>query len=421
MISKRKQNSFKSEYNKETNKFYKENKNKVDEIEDPLSEFLKDKKYPDEYTNEIETMVKLLTIKGVRQKINTIYGSYSSKGMLFASDVDVMTEYSSYKEQIKQIPEIVKYIKNLGAYKDGFILFGDCKFGRDAIGDELVESVGKIKNCDIIEYNPDKLKELIKTHYNYIKTKSEEEIPEIPEKENITLKQWLKIYKFAHGVSVIRWKPDEITKRQKNNISFSDAVSNSDLNKIDTYCFIDGKFKEITMVYETKEFDKPKVINAILTNAWSYLFSDTPNYLKVLKRMMSVAKMSSDLVFINRIRFFLNGNIGLLSSIYSDLDLLNSLNKYNYDFKKHWEFIDSHLGNIITRLSNVFEVKIKNEYFLELKKLQQAIRSIRDNKIKEFDFEKLNKLINNILTIINFETLHFIRNNNIDLNIFCKY
>jgi len=111
----------------------------------------------------------------------------------------------------------------------------------------------------------------------------------------------------------------------------------------------------------------------------------------------------------------------LLSSIYSDLDLLNSLNKYNYDFKKHWEFIDSHLGNIITRLSNVFEVKIKNEYFLELKKLQQAIRSIRDNKIKEFDFEKLNKLINNILTIINFETLHFIRNNNIDLNIFCKY
>ena len=136
---------------------------------------------------------------------------------------------------------------------------------------------------------------------------------------------------------------------------------------------------------------------------------------------MSVAKMSSDLVFINRIRFFLNGNIGLLSSIYSDLDLLNSLNKYNYDFKKHWEFIDSHLGNIITRLSNVFEVKIKNEYFLELKKLQQAIRSIRDNKIKEFDFEKLNKLINNILTIINFETLHFIRNNNIDLNIFCKY
>lgn len=151
---------------------------------------------------------------------------------------------------------------------------------------------------------------------------------------------------------------------------FVEKFKDVDFIIIDMTAFIDNKFIPVSCVYsfgkdfETK-FNEKKIIKELIIDAEAYY--DEKNYIKYIKRLSSVANITNNRKFIDKVQPFLNGKAGKLYQDYNNIEALQVVDKYYKDDKLLNKKIEVNLKDLKINpptLSNAINQneKIKEEY-----------------------------------------------------------
>jgi hypothetical protein len=374
--------------------------------QEDIKQLKKQKIYDIQYSDDVIEAVNLISY---RQAKVSHFGSSLFSNLIYAGDIDLREEV----EDINQIPNIMKSVVDKITSRDDYkkkYFLGDIKSGNKQVFQPLDNHIGIIKNNEIKGYEPN----LFQLFSNKYKELEFTEIPQLNDKD--LLPKWLKLYKELHNAITIRWTPDEISKLYKtdnglNIIKLKDAVNSSELNKIDMYFFCEskGRFTEITNVFFSQpETPKKEQQYQIGLNGLQYYYLKPQNLLKYLKRYYSYERQNKNWKFMKVVSEFLDGNINMLNSCNTDLNVLVDMLEYGYSVNSNLNYIHAHINNIINRLQNIFEINIPNQIF-------EDIKSIIDMR----DAESITKIIEPIneyfMLKINEKTLDFINKINIPI------
>ena len=373
--------------------------------ENDIKQLKKTKIYDTQYSNDVIEAVNLLSYK--QSKVSQ-FGSSLFSNLIYAGDIDLIEQV----DDINQIPNIMKTIidriTSNAEYKKKYFL-GDIKSGNKEKFQPLDNHIGVLKNGEIKGYQPN-LFELFNNKYKELEFT---EIPQLNDKE--LLPKWLNLYKELHKAITIRWTPDEISKLYKtddglNIIKLKDAVYRSELNKIDMYFFCEskGRFTEITNVFIAEPTPKKEQQYQIGLNGLQYYYLKPQNLLKYLKRYYSYERQNKNWKFMKVVSEFLDGNINMLNSCNTDLNVLVDMLEFGYSVNSNLNYIHAHINNIINRLQNIFEVNIPNQVF-------EDIKSIIDMRDAESITNIIEPISEYFMLKINEKTLDFINKNNIPI------
>ena len=133
----------------------------------------------------------------------------------------------------------------------------------------------------------------------------------------------------------LRWDYNDIMKGENGGVSFKDALKMESIIKLDIIIYINGRFIEISEVYNVyldgksnMNYSKDEVIKE-LTEDYKELVNDG-NYFKALKRMYSIIKLNDENDSrLNILVDYFNQPIGLLYRCKSDLETINIILTYN--------------------------------------------------------------------------------------------
>ena len=374
-------------------------------------QLLTKKKIPDDFSNEINLVLKLISFN--REKLE-ILGSQSIKSQVWASDYDCFEVVN--KSSIQQITSgLQKIIKRILSIKNFYI--GDIKIGNDNRFRVINEysyfnhSTGKVNG-----YN---FKDAI-TRLNTLKSKNIISLNEYKEvkallKENPTPLEWTKIMKYAR-FNVLRWKPADILKGslhyRKQNITLQQAMKSDGLVKMDLVVLLsNGIYQEISVIYDLRVNNKR--INVVPINTIQtlkndiILFSAEGKWFKALKRLFSLynyyisygnetqKRMASK--NIQSVSDILTSDIGILYQVKGDMDSIAFLLENHKPNKKQ---INAEIDNYINRLNNVYSVPAFSRTFAGISREMKNIQSYSPAK----KAKSLEHLISLFETIINDET-----------------
>jgi len=239
-----------------------------------------------------------------------------------------------------------------------------------------------------------------KEDYNYISRMLKEKIPI---KDYFILEELLKYH-------IVRWKPKEILNGYKiilgNKYFLKDALNTDSSFKLDVIALTENnKFSDFSIVYQiivgNKNINKPFDDHiGTLKEAIQKLYL-SKNYYKMAKRMASLGRYTDKDVTIFDNLF--NSQLGILSSIISDIDTLNYLieNEDVLPTKR----IQYEIDQFKPRLSNV---NILNEP-LRNKILSTINNLLTKNKInKESYLLKLEKIKSTLTKLLNLHTKKYL-------------
>jgi len=374
--------------------------------QEDIKQLKKQKVYDIQYSDDVIEAVNLISY---RQAKVSHFGSSLFSNLIYAGDIDLREEV----DDINQIPNIMKSVVDKITSRDDYkkkYFLGDIKSGNKQVFQPLDNHIGIIKNNEIKGYEPN----LFQLFSNKYKELEFTEIPQLNDKD--LLPKWLKLYKELHNAITIRWTPDEISKLYKtdnglNIIKLKDAVNSSELNKIDMYFFCEskGRFTEITNVFFSQpETPKKEQQYQIGLNGLQYYYLKPQNLLKYLKRYYSYERQNQNWKFMKVVSEFLDGNINMLNSCNTDLNVLVDMLEYGYSVNSNLNYIHAHINNIINRLQNIFEINIPNQIF-------EDIKSIIDMRDAESITNIIEPISEYFMLKINEKTLDFINKINIPI------
>lgn len=328
------------------------------------------KNNPMDYNLQIRESINLLSAKGNKP---SIFGSSSYKAMIYTGDIDLKQKLS-YKEQEKQIPQIIKKIISDPNYGTIYQL-GDIKIGTTPWGEELQKYIGTFEDGKLLGYKPEEIKKIIKQIPGSVFKNLE--IPKIYENKHgeINAERWYKLYYFIHNISTIRWTPKEvIEQKNKEGITFKEAILTSDLSKVDLYSFLNGKYTEITNFYynDMKDITEEKILDGLRVSLLKYKFVDI-NYMKIIKRVYAIARIKKDYKMLDILKNFINGNVSLMSSVRTDIEVILSMVDYGFIINNNKDNIMSHIGQTINKVSNIFVVDLSSEINKKLNSIQNLL------------------------------------------------
>ena len=137
-----------------------------------------------------------------------------------------------------------------------------------------------------------------------------------------------------------RWSYDDIMSKEKDGMSFDDALNIKGIIKLDIIALINGRFYEITEVYQmcfngkcNIEYKKDEIIKDLVDEY--KLKTNEGNYMKAIKKMYSIIKIKNpnDPKLDVLLEYF-NSPIGLLYRNKSELETLSIVldnDKFNLD------------------------------------------------------------------------------------------
>ena len=181
---------------------------------------------------------------------------------------------------------------------------------------------------------------------------------------------------------IVRWTPAEVlqgfvTLRDGRKYTLQDAFSSHGITKLDVIGWIDGNnFSEFSILYQF--FNKGKALNPHPLDIRAGLKEDIAIYMaegkpfKALKRRFALARFENDTATLNRLQPILNGDLGRIYSLSSDIGTLLWLLENNKGdmSKMHFE-----IDQFRDRLAHIWS--IKDFLYVEpqvLAKLDLAVR-----------------------------------------------
>ena len=203
----------------------------------------------------------------------------------------------------------------------------------------------------------------------------------------------------------IRWKVSEVLKGKlrmgDHYHTLADVIRNPVLFKLDVVAFIDGRYTELSMIYN---YGKAGTIPDRQFRQELELEVEEKYreklYYKMAKRMFSIARLDEDEETALELLPVFNGDLGRLYSIISDLDVL----VYLFDNKKHIpkNRLDTELNNFKARMANIWNLSsfIKNEDDFINAINKQIVRPNPDALVRMGDqlFDILNDASKKLLT-----------------------
>jgi hypothetical protein len=216
---------------------------------------------------------------------------------------------------------------------------------------------------------------------------------------------------------ILRWTPREVLKgelhlRDNRTITLREAISLPAVVKLDVVAYVqDNKYTEFSNIYSFVVNGKPlndmDATEDDIRQSLLYYVS-VGKWFKVAKRMFSIAKLEERNAVLERLQPVLNGDLGRLYSIISDMDTLLYLmenegvlptNKVKFEIDQYRQ----RLGNIYTLkgvntdgiLEDLAKVESLPQNIIGRSKLIQTITKVSNrlsNALHKYALEDLKKV-----------------------------
>jgi hypothetical protein len=177
--------------------------------------------------------------------------------------------------------------------------------------------------------------------------------------------------------------------RKEKNIWILSVHNTKEYIQINTICNINGVLTDVNDTIFVHSQPTKRQKEKLLKEDIHELISNK-NYFKAVKRMYSLLILTprKNISMINYLTNFLNSNIGLLSSIVNQLNIIK--NFYSIE-KNQKQLIINNLELCKLNLNKVYCVKIENELFkmFNIHTIDKLI-SILDKKLQDYVFDFLN-------------------------------
>lgn len=186
--------------------------------------------------------------------------------------------------------------------------------------------------------------------------------------------------------------------KKHKNIWLVDFHNTKEYIQINTIANINGILTDINnTIFHSKQPTKRQ--KEILLKKDIHELINNKNYFKAMKRMYSLISLNprKNKIMINYLIEFLNSNIGLLSSIINQLNIIKNFSKIANGDKRSLSQSDEprlifdNLEISKLKLNKVYVVKIEDELFkmFNMKDIDKLI-SILDKKLQDYVFDFLN-------------------------------
>ena len=327
-------------------------------------DLLRKKDYPLNYPQDVINLISIMAYDSSNVKI---VGSLSLKSQQYAGDYDMYEVVSgAYKTENTAVKAFVKQfqskIKELMKTKDCFI--GDIKAGIIKEWEVIPESAGVLKGR-IRGYDASSAKaKVAELLSNKVITQEEADYADELLVENPSINDFALLKKELR-FHLVRWTPQEVLKgsvklRDGRDYTLAEAFKSPAIVKLDVVAYVENsRFTDFSIIYLFRNKGKP--INdvemgdeelAVKQDIVFYLASR--NYFKVAKRMFSIAKRRDDVPMLKKLNGLLNGDLGRLYSIVSDLGTLIYL--YENESSIPIEKIQYELDQFRSRLGNIYTI-----------------------------------------------------------------
>ena len=388
------------------------------------------KKLENSYSRLVNDAIKLISYN---PKNVMIYGSGALKASLFAGDIDLFetidikakTKEEASKKMVKIMQNINNKIEN-----SKISVVTDVKAGLYTVYANILNSLGKIKNGKIINYNPKKIKKMIEETFPDKEFKESTKnlyTPSVKQmlklvKNKPTLAEFLELQEIIRQVATIRWDQDDITNgytiifdptnnNEEKIYLWKAILKNKAPIKIDMLYPISDRLIEVTNFFVFNWIDsngKKHNINGTTGTKQDFILSlkdqvnklinsKDKNYLKALKRVATILRQEKDYKTLDKIMSILQGNCGLLYQVIGDIKALLLYISTGVSLPK--KYILNEIDIFRSRLSNIYEFKFDEE------KVDNEIIKILNHKFnKKFISKKLDNIVNILKQVLNKET-----------------
>lgn len=336
------------------------------------------KKYPDNYSSEVESILDDMTIGDEM----ILAGSASLRSQQYASDFDGFEIVKLTKDTVKHFQSIIKKLQKPN------IFITDIKSGEipqmKVIDDEYDYEVSKEKIETLLKLN------LIS------KEEAKEALEILPKKTNeydlIKARDKIKFH-------ILRWSPKEVLENKKKlrngiTITLEETFKQPALTKLDVVALIEkNRYAEFSMIYDFGKYKETNsdMLKSIEEDYKKYMVIG--NYFKALKRLFSLAKIENNKKEIERLNEILNSDLGKLYLVIGDIDTLQTV----LDEESDLETIKYEIDQFKNRLSKIYTIDsyLKIEPLI-LKKIK-SIEHISDRKKLKAILEVVAEELNNVL------------------------
>ena len=291
-----------------------------------MSAILKEKTFPSQYP--VDAVKVLKTMSFTNGNDLQIVGSQSLRSQLYAGDYDAYevvegtfpTRQDALEHYAKKFQSIIRTLKSMNN-----VYIGDIKSG-------LIEEWRVIPKT-----GSSKLRDATTKVESLLQSKI------VSDKEAKLALSVLKarpdpldILKAKDAIKfhIVRWSPEEVLKGHKilrdgRKYSLTEAFGSPTITKLDVIALIQGRYTELSIVYEFHNGDEtlnPDIIDPehSLKNSIKLLQSEG-NLFKVIKRKFALAKLKNDIPKVEKYNTILNSELGKLYVVYSDVKTLVEL------------------------------------------------------------------------------------------------
>jgi hypothetical protein len=276
-----------------------------------------ERRFPEQYSKELIKVLKLISIG-----TPYIVGSSADYQIMYSADYDLMEEVILRRGIVKKFQDKIQKLEKIGKVIE-------TKIGEISQWNLLKKPY--IENSKVHNYNQkDEMAHLATLWQKEIITHDEYMLgskllkPHLNPIEFLTARKELRF-------GILRWTNSEIYKgykelRDKSIIYLEDAFKSKGITKIDLLAWVNQKYTEFSnIILWTNRSGKryayiPAVKKALKENILE--FEAEGNYIKVAKRMYSLAKQFKDASIIESLQSILNSPIGKLYMVTSDMEVL---------------------------------------------------------------------------------------------------
>ena len=290
-----------------------------------------DRLFPEQYSTQLRKVLKAVSIGSPK-----VVGSAANPTILFSADYDLMESVIYKRSSVKVFQRKIANMSKVGKIVD-------IKCGELSEYNLLKKPF--IKNGFVKDYSrANELAHLNSLWQNQIIGHDEFMMGSKLLKENLTAFEYL-IAKKELRFGLLRWTPKEIAQGHKNFrkrvIYLDEALKSKGITKIDVVAWVNTKYVEVSnIIFWTKKDGRhyayvPAVKKALAEDI--LFFQPEGNYVKVAKRILSLAYQFHDTEIIDVLTNVLNSPLGKLYIVATHLEVLDEFPEAVKSAKKREE------------------------------------------------------------------------------------
>jgi hypothetical protein len=330
-----------------------------------------ERNFPEQYSADLVRILKAISF-GTPQ----VVGSSADYKIMYSADYDLKEHVILRRNSAKEFQKKIKKLEKLGKVVD-------VKIGEISGLNLLTKPY--IQNGNVKKYNQgDELEHLSALWSKELISHDEFMTAQKLLKPHLTAVEFL-IAKKELRFGLLRWSLKEIQQgykelRDESIFYLHDAFKTKSITKIDFIGWATNKYVEVSnIILWTKSSGKPYASVTELTKALKediLLFESEGNYVKVAKRMLSLAKQYKDKTITETLTEILNSPIGKLYMVTADMEILQEFPSAIKSVKKRKEL--DYLRNSFAKL-----------FFPDLKHVTPSLEILpKMREILQFEMEK---------------------------------